>query len=248
MRVLCVFGRHAYGDPARGEAYEYTNFLPALESIASKVRLFDSFDRATYRDFAELNQQFLRAVIDFRPDVIFAVLMNYELWSETLDLVRCNSPAAILHWGTDDSWKFSQFSRYIAPHVDTHVTTNSEAVKRARACGLRNVVLSQWGASEQLLAEPLRSADCEHDVTFIGSAYGNRRRWIKGLGGRGIKVRWFGHGWDNGGLAASDIPQIYRRSRISLNFADSAMQLTGLSLSHSRQIKARPFEVPGAGG
>src|SRR5262249_42335778 len=161
MRVLCVFGRHAYGDPARGEAYEYANFLPALEAIASEIRLFDSFDRAAYRDFADLNRQFLAAVLDFKPDVVFAVLMNYEIWSETLDIVRNHSPAAILHWGTDDSWKFSQFSRYIAPHVDVHVTTYPDALEQAHACRLNNVVLSQWGASAQLLAEPLSSAGCE---------------------------------------------------------------------------------------
>ena len=30
MNILCVFGEHAYGDPARGEGYEYVNFLPCL--------------------------------------------------------------------------------------------------------------------------------------------------------------------------------------------------------------------------
>ena len=102
MKILCVFGEHAYGDPKRGTAYEHANFLPALKAIASEVRHFDSFDRVLYRDFADLNRQFLRAVSEFRPDVIFAVLMNYELWTETLDVARRNSPTAILHWGTDE--------------------------------------------------------------------------------------------------------------------------------------------------
>ena len=146
------------------------------------------------------------------------------------------------------AWKYSQFSRYIAPHVDLHVTTYPDAYRRAHASGSDNVVLSQWGASERLLAEPLKSRDCEYDVTFVGSAYGNRLRWIKGLASLGIEVRCFGHGWDGGVLTASDIAQIYRKSRISLNFADSGLQFSGLSLSHSRQIKARTFEVPGAGG
>lgn len=33
MKILCVFGRHAYGDPARGEGYEHANFLPAFAAL-----------------------------------------------------------------------------------------------------------------------------------------------------------------------------------------------------------------------
>src|SRR4029077_9786223 len=58
----------------------------------------------------------------------------------------------------------------------------------------------------------------------------------------------FGHGSDGGVVAATVIPEIYRKSRISLNFSDSGLHLTGVRLKRSRQIKARVFEVPGAGG
>jgi spore maturation protein CgeB len=63
-----------------------------------------------------------------------------------------------------------------------------------------------------------------------------------------VKVATFGHGTDGGVVAASDIPDIQRASRISLNFSDSGIYLTGILLKRSRQIKARVFEVPGAGG
>ena len=79
MKILCVFGRHAYGDPARGEGYEYVSFMPALRSLGHEVALFDCFDRAAYRDFAELNRAFLTAVERARPQLIFCVLMGYEL-------------------------------------------------------------------------------------------------------------------------------------------------------------------------
>lgn len=248
MKILCVFGRYAYGDVVRGESYEHSNFWPALASQATEIRLFDSFDRTGYRDFADLNRQLLQAVSDFKPDLLFCVLMHYEVWTETLDLIRARSPAAILHWGTDDSWKFTQFSRFIARHVDVHVTTDARALVRAQREGLGNVVKSQWAASGTRLAPPLPSADCSYDVSFVGSAYGNRRQWISGLKKRGIEVACFGHGWDAGVVDAEAIPGIYRHSRISLNFADSGLQLAGLGLQRSRQIKARTFEVPGAGG
>lgn len=248
MKILCVFGRHAYGDPARGESYEAVHFLPAFERIGHQVELFDSFSRAEDEDFASLNLRFVRCVKEYRPDVIFLVLMGYEIWAETLDLVRTSSPAVLVNWGTDDSWKFDQVSRYLAPHLDLHVTTHMNSAYRAEQLGLSNILRSNWAASSAHLASPLPSAECEYDVSFIGSFYGNRRAWIEGLRSRGIKVASFGHGSEGGVVAAGQIPQIYRKSRISLNFADSGRQLNGLRLKHSRQIKARTFEVPGAGG
>ena len=85
-------------------------------------------------------------------------------------------------------------------------------------------------------------------MSFIGSAYGNRRSRIEDLRRRGIEVDCFGYGWPNGPVPSADIPRIMRESVVSLNFGDSGTQLRGLRPYRSRQIKARVFEVPGAGG
>ena len=248
MKILCVFGRYAYGDPLRGDGYEYANFLPAFAALGHDVELFDSFDRSGYPDFADLNQRFLDRVNAFKPAIIFCVLMNYEIWSETLDIIREKSPAIAVNWGTDDSWKYNQVSRFLIPHVDFHITTDKNTAMRAASAGFGNVVLSQWAASRTQLLEPLPSSQCVHDVSFIGNLYGDRRAWIEGLRARGVTVATFGQGSDGGVVAASDIPEIYRKSRLSLNFSDSGLHLTGVRLKRSRQIKARVFEVPGAGG
>ncbi|MFI5181885.1 MAG: glycosyltransferase, partial [Thermoanaerobaculia bacterium] len=82
----------------------------------------------------------------------------------------------------------------------------------------------------------------------VGTAHGNRQAWIRALEARGVKVRCFGHGWEGGAVAAEDVPRIIRSSVISLNFSNSAWMFDGLVPKRSRQIKARNFEVPGAGG
>lgn len=248
MKILCVFGRHAYGDPARGEGYEHANFLPALVALGHQVELFDSWDRNAYRDFADLNLRLVDRVRAFQPDVVFCVLMHYEVWFETLDLIRDKSPAAVVNWGTDDSWKFRQFSRFLCSHVDLHVTTDAAALAQAEKLRIGNMAASQWAASASHVAEPLPSQACSYDVTFVGAAYGNRRAQVKAMAARGINITCFGHGWDRGPIASEDVYEIYRVSRVSLNFADSGLQLSGASLSRSRQIKARTFEVPGTGG
>jgi spore maturation protein CgeB len=190
----------------------------------------------------------LKRVVDFRPDVIFCVLMHYEIWLETLDLIRVQSPALVINWGTDDSWKFMQASRFFAGHVDLHVTTDRVTAATAPSRGLVNVFLSQWAASAAAFAEPCSSQTCRYDVGFVGSMYGYRAEWIEVLRASGILVSCFGHGTNNGVVSAAEIPEIYRTSRISLNFSGSGQNPDSTGEVGKRQIKARTFEVPGAGG
>lgn len=248
MRIFCVFGRYNYGDPSRGDGYEFTNFVPAFRELGHEVVLFDSWDRSSYRDFADLNRTFLRRVDQEQPDVIFCVLLSYELWRESLDIIRSKGSAAIINWGTDDSWKYEQFSRFVAPYVDCYATTYPKAFNKAHDQGLDNFVLTQWGANRDSLVEPLPAQRCTYPVTFVGSAYGNRRKWIEALRDRGIQVKCFGHGWPAGPVSGKDLLRIYRESILTLNFGDSGIHFEGLVPYRSRQIKARVFEVPGAGG
>src|SRR6516225_3554866 len=155
MKILCVLSRYAYGRPDRGENYDYVHFLPAFEGLGHEIDFFDSGDRSLYRDFADLNVALLDRVADWRPDVIFCVLMAYEIWFETLDLIRTKSPVVVVNWGTDDSWKFAQASRFFAGHVDLHVTTDRSAAEAAPSQGLQNVFLSQWATSAVAARQPL---------------------------------------------------------------------------------------------
>jgi spore maturation protein CgeB len=248
MKILCVLSRYAYGKPQRGENYDYVHFVAAFQRMGHDVDFFDSGDRSLYRDFADLNVALLERVASLRPDVIFCVLMHYEIWFETLDLIRNRSPALIVNWGTDDSWKYREASRFFAEHVDLHVTTDFATADGAPSKGLDNVFFSQWAASAATLAEPVSSASCRFDVSFVGSIYGYRAEWIAALRAGGVAVSCFGHGTENGVVSAAEIPEIYLMSRISLNFSGSGRNPGGSGKQDQRQIKARTFEVPGAGG
>ena len=246
MKILCAFGQHNYGDPSRGEGYEYWNFIPALKSLGHEVVFFETWDRTRYRNFAELNRNFLTTVEAEQPDVVFCVLMHYELWTETLDMLREQSNAVTINWGTDDSWKYRQFSRFLARHVDVYATTSQHALLAARRDGYDNFVATQWAAGAAALAEPLAARQCGQRVTFVGTAYGARARWIAALQERGIEVECYGHGWPRGPVAASAISGIIRNSIITLNFSDAGQ--SGGSSDDKSQIKARVFEVTAAGG
>jgi spore maturation protein CgeB len=248
MKILCVFGEHNYGDPSRGQGYEYANFIPALQRLGHEVVFFESLNKTRYVDFADLNRSFLATVEQERPDVVFCVLMAYELWIETLEMAREISQAFFINWSTDDSWKYRQFSRLLAPAFDLYATTSPAAFARAKHDGLNNFYLTQWAAAGARLQEPLAAGQCRYPVSFIGSRYGNRGQWVERLRDKGIDVACFGHGWPRGPVAAEDIPGIIRESVVNLNFGDSGIVMEGLLPSRSRQIKARVFEVPGCGG
>lgn len=247
MRVLCAFGRFNYGDPAKGDGYEFVNFIPALEELGCQVTFFDIWDRSSLDDFAALNRRFLETVESEQPDIILAVLRNYEIWLETWDLVRRSGIATTVNWATDDNWKYSQFSRLIAAHFDGFATTYAESFDRYVRDGLTQVFQTQWAASGDALRPPLAAAYCRYAVSFVGAAHGNRPEWIGALRARGIDVDCFGYGWDRGTVASSEIPEIVRNSVISLNFANAGLKASK-RLARQNQIKARTFEVPGSGG
>ena len=248
MKVLCVLGEHNYGDPARGAGYEYVNFMPSLQSLGHEVSHFESFSRSSFRSFAELNRKLLERVIAERPDMVFFVLLGYEVWLETLELIREGSNAILVNWATDDSWKYEQHSRFISPAFDLYVTTYQEALTKAISAGMSNFYLSQWAISGLSLKEPLPARECKYQVSFVGTCYGNRRHWISELARLGFKVECFGFGWPNGPISHSMVSEIIRDSVISLNFGDSGTQWKNFLPLKSRQIKARLFEVPGMGG
>ena len=240
MKILCVFGRHNYGDSARGEGVEYTHFLPALRALGHEVFFFESFARAGYADFASLNRALLEAVEERRPDLVFTVLMLAEVWLETIGLIR-RTGCKVLNWSTDDSWKYREFSRLIAADFDLYATTSSDAFSWYGRDGIRNIAQTQWAASSIWLTKPKLACECGVQVSFIGSAYGDRPARIARLRAAGVEVECHGHGWPNGPLAAERIPQIFRDSVLSLNFSEAGG-------GSGQQIKARVFEVPAAGG
>jgi spore maturation protein CgeB len=71
VKILCIFGQHNYGNPERGESYEYANFIPALRNMGHEVSFFDSWDKSLYKDYSDLNRQLLHKIAEDDLDIIF---------------------------------------------------------------------------------------------------------------------------------------------------------------------------------
>jgi spore maturation protein CgeB len=249
IKILCAFGEYSYGVKERGVSYEYNNFIQAFNKIGFEVDFIDIWDKSKYVDFFELNKCLIEKINSFKPDILFCVPMNYEIWTETLEIIKNNTNILTVHWSTDDSWKYDQVTKFISPFYDVCFTTYKSAIEKAKKDGGgENFILSQWAANSDNLIHPKSAQQCKYKVTFIGAAYGNRKKWIRQLNERGVKVDCFGYGWPNGVIKSEEIPVIVNQSVISLNFGDSGIVFDDYILTRSRQIKARVFEVPGSGG
>ena len=238
-------GQNNYGDPKRGEGYEYSTFLPALRALGHEVLFFDTWDRSPYRNYGDLNTALLEKVASAQPDLVLSVQMRYEVWLETWDAIR-QSGALAVNWAADDSWRYESFSRHLVGHLDLMVTTYRSALAKYVRDGHQNVLLSQWATCAG--APPLSSDRCEFDISFVGTAHGRRRTMIEILRRAGLEVVCFGSGWPNGPVSRERLEWIIRNSRISLNFANTPHFSRIRTFEQEPQLKARTFEVPGCGG
>lgn len=78
-------------------------------------------------------------------------------------------------------------------------------------------------------------------VSFLGAAYGPRRRMVADLRSRGIPIQAFGRGW-SGDSYVSHPASVFNRSAINLGTGAIGYSETLTTL------KGRDFDVPGTGG
>ncbi len=239
MKILCCFGEFNYGDDLRGESYEYYHFFRAFKAMGHEVKLFDSWNRKKYPAMDIVNTRLVEEVESFRPDILFVAVLLCEIWMETIDYIRSEFGVRTVCWMSDDSWRFKEFGKFTGKHFDLVTTTYPDVVQGYRESGMDRVFLTTWGTNRENLRRPVPAKDCKYQVTFIGTAHGDRKEKIDQLKTEGIEVETFGHGWPNGAVASAEYDAIMHDSAISLNFANAA--------KGGNQIKGRTFEAPGMG-
>ncbi|HET9792697.1 MAG TPA: glycosyltransferase [Candidatus Angelobacter sp.] len=244
MKVLCAFSQYNYGVKVRGTSIEYEAFVPAIRNLGHDVLFVDTWDNETFPDYGSLNRTLLQKARQFLPDLVFTVHRDYEIWTETLLAIANECPAAIATWTTDDSFKFFKVSRFIGGYYDAISTTYDYRLADYKAAGIKSACFTQWAANAHWMNPPKPASECRYKVSFIGTRYGERAEIVNQLRESGIEVECFGYGWRSGPIETAQIPFIMRDSIISLNFSAGFISSGG----HDRQIKARTFEVPGAGG
>ena len=59
-----------------------------MERLGHDVRHFETWDKALYPQYADLNKALLDEIDAYRPDIVFTVQRDYEIWTETLAAIR----------------------------------------------------------------------------------------------------------------------------------------------------------------
>lgn len=179
-------------------------------------------------------------------DAVVGYLSGYNISPDTL-IKMAKSGVGIFNFCLDDKLYFQGRmlgGRWIGPAalasaVDLNLTNAPDScIKYIVEGGLAMF----WPEAAHPEIHKPYNVPFEFDVSFVGSKYGWRPRFIQKLRKLGIKVTCFGNGWNNGPLSDEEMIKLYSRSRINLGFG---------GVGHSRKLvclKGRDFEVPMSGG
>ena len=242
MRVLYIASQWDYGHRERGPSFEEQSFSPAWEAKACEMKKLDVYQVAKDCGVANASQVFRRTVSEWKPDIIFMVLINSEL--SVADVKWAGMRSVTVNWFCDDHWRFEKFSKVYAPHLHLSVTTDKESVAKYRRVKAR-VLLSQWASP---FRKPVDAARCVTGrLVFVGQRYGRRSTVMNALAKTGVDACAYGTGWADGRLPFGQLGVTFREAGANLNFSDSWARPWSLRRKR-KQLKARVFEVVGAGG
>lgn len=256
MKILYVDMQYDYGKKERGKnIIGLDGFKKSFEELGHSVTMF-YYDEYLH-DLAPMQKKLKDVADEVTPDLVFFSLFQDQFEVETLDYLK--SKYTTLNWFGDDQWRFDSFTSRYANHFTYCVTTDKFAIEKYKALGQNNVIYSQWAAINSHQIPKFNGY--LYDVTFIGGFHPYRKWFIDTLQQRGLHVKAFGNGWDNGPLSAENMNKVFASSKINLNLSNSNSYDLRYLLSHwkaipllikskksSSQIKARNFEIPYFGG
>jgi len=220
MRILYVAMKYDYGRPEQGESFEHWNFYDPLVRMGHSLLYFDFMTLLGALGREGMNRRLLEVARAEKPEVMFTILFRDELDPDVVRRISRDTGTVTVNWFCDDAWRFDDFTRRWAPCFNWAVTTAGSALPRYERIGMRNVIRSQYACNHDLY----RRLDLPplYDVTFIGQPHGNRREIVETLRGAGLRVATWGQGWESGRLTQRQMIEVFNRSRINLNLANTS--------------------------
>jgi spore maturation protein CgeB len=232
--VLCLMHKHQFGDSLKPISAEYNGIFNSLKKIFKKTYFFETHNRKY--SIYENNIKIIEKAKKIKPDIIFCHQSSYEIYKETLQILKSISNPVLINWCSDDSWRFDQHSVLIAKNYDYMITTYDYSHKQYLKNNFKSI-LASWGFPNHWSSKNKKYLK-KYDVTFIGNAYMGRKKIINKLISDGINIKCYGPGWSKI-ISDKSLPEIISKSKICLNFSKSK--------GNKKQTKARIFEVTGMG-
>jgi hypothetical protein len=211
-------------------------------SIAQRVESGDTVLRAHLQK--EILEAFHTAQAKKPFDIAWFSATNTFVAPHTLqEIRRAGVPVVVLnldekHLFLERRLGYPNGQKPLIGSVDVHLTNSLECVRWFMAEGAAAYFFPQGVDPEW--ARPM-AAEKKYDVSFLGAAYGVRRRFIESLQLQGIKVACFGRNWGTRFVSDDEKIEIFNQSVINLGMGGTG---------HSERqtcIKGRDIEVPGSG-
>jgi len=173
---------------------------------------------------------------------------NYELSIEFFKKLRDELKVKNVLLVLDDELIFDVLTKYYVQVFDAVITIDYYATFAYQK--LNVPALYYFSSFSKKEFYPV-NVDKDIDVSFIGDCTkADRTEYIAYLKNKGIKIVTYGRGSENGFVSKSDLPRIFSRSKINLNFTKIdrvkpfAWFLEDNNLTNIiRQNKGRPMEV-----
>jgi spore maturation protein CgeB len=234
-RPLCILPKYLYGNKKYGLSPEYNALYLPLKKKYKNIQFINSLESKNLR---KLNIKIINYCKKNKPDYIFFSVYHYEIYLETLFFLKNNLNIFLVNWSSDDSWRFSQHSKILSNYFDCMIT-NSFLAKKFYKSNKINYIISSWGCPDSWYRKFSKNTKFDYDILFIGKSYFDRKKIITRLSKK-YNVVCYGDGWGTRSLKDYEMPENFRKAKISLNFSKSR--------GHFKQVKARIFEIIGSGG
>jgi len=173
---------------------------------------------------------------------------NYELPVEFFKSLKDELKVKNVLWVYDDEMIFDTLSKYYAQVFDAVITTDYYATFVYQKLGIPALYFFSSFSKKDFYPVEI---DKNIEVSFLGDCTkADRIEYINYLKENGIKVETFGKASENGIVRKEDIPKIFSRSKINLNFTKvNKSTLFAWFLKDNplvnliRQPKGRPMEI-----
>ncbi len=194
-----------------------TVYYYPLHGIFSRVIQYDYIQRMTTTGIVGINDEIIALVRKEKPKYVLWISTMYEIMGSTLDAIR-REGSIVVAWFNDDEYRFGHYSKWWLPYIDYCVTHDIEAVPKYEALGAQAIfsfpcqgipVQRDWSKIEE-----------KYEISFVGrKSKTMRERYINDIINRNMPIRVFGHGWDDGYVTTEEMVDIFKTSKINLNFS-----------------------------
>ncbi len=219
------------------------------------LKLFRRFEVLDYRALylsegpRAAQRQVARGIDGAGPDIVIYTQFPNSFSYLTPEFVSSlKRRATVVGFGFDDEIYFDQ-SKFFYQSCSAVITSDIAGAEWLKRAGVPAYVAQ---LQQPHVNGGLNTAAEDIDVSFVGDiSKPGRRDYVHHLESNGIQIADYGAGSRNGRLSDAGVVDVFRRSRINLNF--TATNPPAWILRHNperarvAQIKGRPFELAALG-